>query len=100
MSKKIDLIEKIRDIINEWGPITSKELKLLTSPVYCFSNRNDFHLIEKFNENSITVMHYINDIGSNESEYSYDELSEDILEEIMIIIDDYNHDRVNETIYG
>lgn len=96
---KIDIIEKITSIIKEWGPITTKQLCIEMSPVYCFMDRNNYRLIESFNEESITVMHYLNDSSTNESEYSYNELTEDILEEIMWIIDDYNNDMINETIY-
>lgn len=88
-------ILRIKEIIMEWGETTSTELELDCSP--CISShssggRNTSVLVEGFNEDDVNVITYIDETEINNEDIEYDELSEDIIDEILGVMENYNTD--------
>jgi len=86
VSRKEEIIAKIQRIIETFGSVTCAELELDASPTL-----ENYHLIERFNNDSVTVVQYNENYGFQESEYDvhYSELIEELLEELLGIIEQY-----------
>lgn len=87
-------IKRIKDILSTWGGTTVSELELDHSPcIHSQGNKlNISHLVEQFNPDCVTVVVYANETETSEYEQEYEQLSDDILDEIALIIDDYEAD--------
>ena len=88
-------IQEIKRIIEEWGPTTSCKLQLGSSP--CLNsignNKNNVcELIEYFNHDGVGAITYRDDLELDENDYSYEDLSDDILDEISNIMENYDVD--------
>lgn len=101
MSKKSEKIKKeqityIKKVIKEWGPTTAGELQLESSPcVNSLGDGNVCELAESFNVDDVATVIY----GRNGEEidwwnYSYEELSEDLIDEIWGIIEQYEVENI------
>lgn len=92
MSKEI-VIKRIKRIIADWGATTSCELQLDHSP--CINSmgsgkNNVSQLVEHFNAETVTAVTYHDELELGEEEIAYEDLSDDILDEILEIMEDYN----------
>ncbi|MFO7968815.1 MAG: hypothetical protein R6U15_01740 [Candidatus Izemoplasmatales bacterium] len=88
-------IAKIREIISNWGETSSCELELDGSPCLTStgSNKNNFsQLIERFNFDDVTVISYHNELELNSFDIPYEDLREDLIDEIHEIMLDYDVD--------
>lgn len=88
-------IQEIRRIIEDWGPTSSSELELESSP--CLNSmgngkNNVSELIEYFNHDGVGTVVYQDQTELDENDYSYNELSDDILEEVYEIMVQYDVD--------
>jgi hypothetical protein len=90
LTKKQKLINGIKSIIEEWGGATTSELELGCSPIYNQMGKNNFALVERFNRNGVTVIHYVHDNEVDDFDVDYQELKVDLLEEIYQILEQYN----------
>lgn len=90
LTKKQKLINGIKSIIEEWGGVTTSELGLDCSPIYNQMGKNNFALVERFNRNGVTVIHYVHDNEVDDFDVDYQELKVDLLEEIYQILEQYN----------
>lgn len=96
-NEKLDQINYIQKVLTEWGGITAGELELDASP--CINSAGNsrkklFELIESFNVDGVTAVTYHDEIELNESEYNYEDLSEEIIEEIFMIMEDYEAEQL------
>jgi hypothetical protein len=85
---KTEQIAEIKRIIAEWGCTTACELELDSSP--CINSlgngkNNVSQLVEMFNSDHVTAVTYHDDNEIGEEDIIYEDLSEDIIDEI------YNH---------
>ena len=89
--EKQEQIKRIKEIIAEWGSVTSSELSLDASP--CLNSIDDIvQLVERFNYDDVTVVTYHNEIELSERDYSYEELPYNIIDEIYHIMMEYEID--------
>lgn len=100
MSREIE-IKRIKAIIKEWGTTTACELSLGSSP--CINSigsgkNNVSQLVERFNSESVTAVTYHDQTELGEEEIAYEDLSDDILSEVVDILEVYNNNRKNEKI--
>jgi len=95
MAHKEKLIEKIKSIIKDYGSFTIGELDGGTSIEY-FSLGKIVFLIESFNHNNVEVFTY-DSIKDDELEsgnmVNYEELSDEILEEIAELAEDWKEEK-------
>jgi hypothetical protein len=89
--KREEKINQIKSIISEWGSVHSHKFNLDASPCL-FALNNVFHLIECFNNDDVTVVSYHDDTKLSEADVPYEELSDDVLDEVFEIISDYGLD--------
>jgi len=91
MTKKAK-IEKIKRIIkNEFGGSTTTfELEAESSPCISSVGTNKMNvstLVETFNEDDVEIVTYNNETEIAYDNLSYDELSEDIIDEIYLLLE-------------
>lgn len=91
--KKEEKILKIKEIIGDWGPTSSVELELDCSP--CINSigngkNNVSQLIEDFNYDDVTAITYQDEIELGTEDVNYEDLSNEIIDEIYEIIIKYD----------
>lgn len=89
-------ITYIKKVLSVWGMTTTSELELESSPMYNSMSSNHFMLIEEFTQDCVRVFEYIYDRYVHEFELSYEELSDDLIDEIYTIIE--GHEAYQEKI--
>ena len=91
MSKhKQETIKTIKQIISDWGgSITDAEMELTSSPIINQVSKDHFSLAESFHLDYVGVTTYVHGIVTDESDIPYEDLSEDILDEIWVVLVDY-----------
>ena len=95
MKTKEKTIAKIKRILEEWGNTTSGELSLDHSP--CKSSIGEgkssvVELVEYFNRTDVGTIVYQDEQELDENFYSYEELDDNLLDEILNIMEDYDVD--------
>ena len=89
MSKQ-ETIKTIRGIISNWGsPITDADMELISSPIINQVSKDHFSLAESFHLDYVGVTTYVHEIVTDETDIPYEDLSEDILDEIWVALVDY-----------
>lgn len=91
-------IAKIKSIIEEWGTTTTCELELNSSP--CLNsignNKNNVsELIEQFFSDHVSSIIYHDEIEFGFKDYNYEELPDEIIDEIYEIIVKYEKDCID-----
>jgi|APFre7841882654_1041346.scaffolds.fasta_scaffold613078_1 hypothetical protein len=91
--KKEKKIQRIKEIIGNWGGTTACELELDHSP--CINSigngkNNVSQLIEYFNAKDVTAVTYQDELELGEEDILYEDLDDDILEEVLEIIEIYD----------
>ncbi len=90
ISDRQNKIDRIMEILNMWGQTTTSELELESSPVYNNLTGRICSLVETFNPKYVSVVTYDDDIDINEFDVNYEDLSNELLDEIYEIIDKYD----------
>ena len=91
MSKhKQETIKTIKQIISNWGTITDADMELTSSPIINQVSKDHFSLAESFHLDYVGVTTYVHGIVTDESDIPYEDLSEDILDEIWVVLVDYD----------
>ena len=88
-SEKIRYIKKV---INDWGNTSCCELELDHSPCITSTGNgggNVCELVEQFNADSVETIVYDDDVEVEYNTYSYEDLSDDIIDEIWDIMEQY-----------
>lgn len=87
---KQETIKTIREIISNWGsPITDADMELISSPIINQVSKDHFSLAESFHLDYVGVTTYVHEIVTDETDIPYEDLSEDILDEIWVALVDY-----------
>jgi hypothetical protein len=90
---KKEFIEYIKEVINEWGAVTSGELQLESDPIVNSLNDGEIvELIERFNTDYVSTTIYVNGIETNGQDLEYEELDFELISEIYDIISGYEID--------
>lgn len=92
---KVEKISEIKRIIGEWGSVTSSELQLESSP--CINSigngkNNVSQLIEHFYNDGVDAVTYHDEIELGEEYFNYEDLSDEIIDEIYFIMEEYEAD--------
>ena len=83
-------IDDIKRILGEWGMTTTAEMELESSPVYNNLTGKICTLVEEFTEDYVRVVTYDDDIDINEYDVPYEDLSDDLIDEIHTIMEQYD----------
>jgi hypothetical protein len=87
---KQETIKTIKQIISDWGgSITDAEMGLTSSPIVNQVSKDHFSLVESYHLDYVGVTTYVHGIVTDETDMSYEDLSEDTLDEIWGICVDY-----------
>jgi hypothetical protein len=91
--KREKMIKRIKEIIGNWGGTTAGELELESSP--CINSigngkNNVSQLVEYFNAEDVTAITYQDELELGEEDIIYEDLKDDILEEILGIMENYD----------
>jgi len=90
---KSEKIAYIKKVIDEWGATSLINLENNYSLIKSSSdNGNVRELIEKLYNNGVEVVAYDGDIEIGDNQYSYEELSYEMIDEIVEIIEGYEAD--------
>ena len=92
---KTQKISRIKEIIGEWGSTTTAELEADSSPCISSSGTNRMNvstLVEGFYRNHVNIVTYNNETEIADDEISYEELSEDVIDDILGLLEDYDVD--------
>ena len=94
--KREEKISEIKRIIKTYGSTSPMELELGSSPcIMSTGNKtNVSQLIEEFNEDDVNVVSYVNETEVSDDKLTYEELSDDIIDEIFSIMEDYETDNI------
>jgi hypothetical protein len=87
-SEKIRFIKKVLD---DWGATSCTELERDHSPsMNSLAGGNVCELVESFTIDGVETIVYDGDIELEYNNYNYDELSDDVIDEIYDIMEDYD----------
>ena len=92
---KTQKISRIKEIIGEWGATTTAELEADSSPCISSSGTNRMNvstLVEGFNSDDVDIVTYNNETEIAEDTIPYEDLSEDVIDEILNLLEDYDTD--------
>jgi hypothetical protein len=93
ITKRGEMIKRIKEVIKEWGETSTHELELDHSPCLTSLGNNKDNvsaLVEGFHADCVSVYVYQDQTELDSYILSYDELDDDILEEVSNIIEDYD----------
>lgn len=85
-------IAYIENVLNEWGSTNCKELGLEHSPSLNPTGEKVCELIEHFNLDGVETVVCDGEIELEYNNYSYEELPNNIIDEICKIMEDYEAD--------
>jgi len=84
--EKTEIINHIQKIIVKFGEFTTADVEANSSPV--IQSLGNTHLLaEQFGEHKVTAVLYVNDMETDEDYISYEDLSKDVLQEILMLAD-------------
>jgi hypothetical protein len=85
-------IAYIKRVLTEWGETTACDLELDSSPCLYSVGTNKLNvceLVEEFRPNGVSTVTYQNEMDLGYTDYLYSELSDEVLEEIVSVMEDY-----------
>ena len=91
-TEKQEKIDYIKRVLSDWGSVSTADLELDSSPMYNSIGSNHVMLIEAFNVNYVRVVEYVHETETDETDVSYDNLSDDLIDEISYIMEGYEAD--------
>lgn len=83
-----DKIQKIKEIIKEWGGFSSGELEA-DSPLLNSMGKDHFQLVERFDLDSVDVNTYVHDTNTDCEYMSYEDLPDSVIDDIYELALDY-----------
>lgn len=82
--EKTELINQIQRIIINFGEFTIADVEADGSPV--INSLGNAHIYaEEFGEHKVTAVLYVNDMETDEDYITYEDLSKDVLQEILFL---------------
>ncbi len=95
VDKKTEKILRIKEIVREWGATTTAELEADSSPCISSSGTNKMNvstLVKGFNLNNVKIVTYNNETEIAEDNIPYENLTEDVIDDILYLLEDYDTD--------
>ena len=89
-SEKTSKINRIKEILGIWGMTTTADLELESSPSYFIISNDVCALVEEFTQDYVRVITYNDDIQIDENDVPYEDLSDELIDEIYDIIENYD----------
>ena len=89
---KQNKIDYIKRVLSDWGMVTTGEMELGHSPVYNSLSKDHYMLVEEFTQDYVRVVEYVHESITNEIEVEYENLDDDLIDEITTIIENYEAD--------
>lgn len=83
------MIKEIKKIIAQTGELSSGEMDLDCSPIYKAINDRVLGLVEHYKEKGVTVVVYAYDQEVDEFDLYYEQLPDDLLDDILNNLEDY-----------
>ena len=93
MTTKLEKIRNIKRIINTYGGFHISELDGEGSPVIKTMGKDHTLLAEEFNE-QVTAITYVHEVETNEDYIDYEDLSDDLIDQINVIAEDYEAEQL------
>ncbi len=95
-SEKDSKIAYIKRVIADWGSTTTAELEAEGSPVISSigNHPNTSVLVETFYSNGVEAVSYVDEMETGSNTIAYEDLSDDVIDEIYILIERYEADQV------
>ena len=90
ISERKKNIEYIKKVLSTWGMTSTAELELESSPVYNNLTGKICTLVEEFTKDYVHVVTYDDDIDIDEDDIPYEDLSDDLIDEIHTIMENYD----------
>ena len=87
--KKLEIIEKIKAIISDWGGVSSYELELEGSIVYGKMGKKVYSLIEYFASDKVEINTYVHEIETESYWLAYEDLNKSLLKVILNVLSKY-----------
>lgn len=84
----------IKNVLSTWGMTTTAELGLKSSPVYNNGTGKVCTLVEEFTEGYARLVTYDDEINISEEDVPYEELPDDLIDEIYEIILNYEAEQI------
>ena len=93
MDYKASKIKYIKDVLAVWGGTSCCELELDHSPsMNSMAGGSIAELVEEFDAQGVSAVTYDDDMEIGWNDYNYEELSDDVLDEIYEIVQNYEAD--------
>lgn len=91
---KSEKIRYIKKVLDTWGGTSTSELELDHSPsLNSMAGGNIAELVEEFTVDGVSAVTYDDDMEIGWNDYSYDELPDDVIDEIVEIMENYEADQ-------
>lgn len=87
--QKRTLIKNINKIIVKFGSFTTADVEADSSPCIASLGKDTHQLAEAFGEHKVTAITYIHETEVDEDYISYQDLSKDVLLEILRLAEDW-----------
>jgi hypothetical protein len=91
-NRKKNEIEYIKGVIREWGVVNTAELELDSSPMFNSLGKDHVMLVEAFYNDWVEVVEYVHEEDTDTHNVNYEELSDDLIDEICTIMENYEAD--------
>lgn len=92
--EKTELIENINKIIVKFGEFTTADVEANSSPCINSLGKDTHQLLEEFGEHKVTAVTYVHETVVDEDYIKYEDLSVDILEEVMLLAQDWEAEQL------
>jgi hypothetical protein len=90
---RAEKISFIKEVIKRFGKTSCAELELDRSPsMNSLAGGDVCELVEGFNDNDVDTVIYNGETEVDWNNYTYEKLSDDIIDEIVVIMEDYEAD--------
>ena len=83
-------IQRIKSIIEAHGSFSTSDIEAESSPIYNNMGEDQYMLIERFDVDDVEIVTYVHETEIGSDFYSYDDLSDDLIEEIEFLAECYN----------
>jgi len=92
--KKSEQIDYIKKVINKHGSFTTADVEASSSPCINSIQKDSCTLLENFDTDKATAVSYIHETETGEDFILYEDLDNDIIEEIVSLTEDWEADQL------
>jgi hypothetical protein len=92
--QKRTIIKKIKSIIAEHGSFTTADVEANGSPCIASLGKDTHQLAEEFFQHKVKAVIYVHETETSEDFIAYEDLSKDVLEDILLLAEDYEAEQI------